>query len=471
MEDTKQLVSTRPVNDEDEMEQEEQGSVYVSPAHWMAPLAGTQFLPRHTLLLRYLTSNTKACVLLGIPVVFIGSENCWFNTASSSTINYINNVLGMGAATMYYSQAFEPYRLTILRTCSDTIVNEVPTRVNIAVRGLCVKIGRLGTIRFELCPPLIEPRDPTSEASRIMASVCYQPVLMKEYLKVFKLSGQERALHYIRPLFASMNDMLLIMWLVGNTLIDPRPMSKSCLPLGRDGSGKSTLLRLIQEALAGCSETVPYGLVTQKSAAVRDEVAYIASNCRALFSQDIDFRKGNLNLALFKSLTGDDYVRTRGSNVRINTSFFGASNYVPDLEATPDLLSDAIMRGLVCIPMSESAIDLPQAVPISGPKDKLDFLCSCIMTRVEQDAPMLSPQSLVLTLTMSRFHLADSMLEYDDGYIPELMSGKCVLGVLSGVMGCSVEEVVRFSGLISSRLLIIVCVHKLLRNLRPKYPY
>lgn len=435
---------------------------------WDVPHNGSFATGKSSLLVRWINSSTNTCTLMGTPLIFVDSLNHWDNMASSSAIVHINNILEMGNATVNYDVAFGPYRQVVHKYCSLVTASMPPMSVNIGTRRLSVELIDNATLAFRQVQPLIKAKDENSSADITLAGICYQPVTSVFIPKLYRYPGNGDVINYLSHVVPNTNDLLSIMWSIGNSIIDPVLNPRIILLVGPGGTGKSSLLRMIQMCTEGCSGTVRGTAITTKKSYMPNEITSLLVSCRILVGYDIDLIDGNINIPTLKGLTGGDFVHFRGSNIRSHCSLFLASNALPNIETGIELTTDAVHRRLVSIPMESSAMFLPYQPEPSLADQKLDFMCACVHTRLLFKHMPLSVASLVMSLAHSRFTEIRDRLFFKDGVVPNDSEGQIAVSILAVDLKCSNDEIVRRASLINPTLVVEVNGAKVIKGMFPR---
>lgn len=421
---------------------------------WDKPRVKTKSFPRYESLRDYLGNKGLACNFNGTKLVYIVPLNCWDNLASSVTQVNITHVADITNATVQYDKSFEPYRVFVSKYCNSANATFPPPSVNIGTRRLEVSLDQEGKILSMIdCRRLIELPVERSKELDIVSSVCYQPLAYTSFPRKFIASRPGSMMTHIAPLFHDMRDLVSVMWLVGNSLVDPVTRARTVLLAGEGATGKSRVLICIQECCDGSASTVRVGGMTSSRKEDTAEIMSMAASSRFMFAHDVNLETGELDLDVVKNVTGGDMISVGGNTARSLCSIFMGTNGVPNASEVDIYRSDAIMRRMVLIPMLTDAfaIGLEHAPVDEG--SKLDFVCSCIHTRLTYPEVPISPRALVLTITMDMYpYIRDELWFYEDD-VDKVKATEVeystVVAILAGVMGKSEKSIIHTCGLIS----------------------
>lgn len=421
---------------------------------WDAPRVKTKSFPRYASLQDYLGNKGLACNLNGTKLVYIVPLNCWDNLASSVAQVNITHVADITNATVQYDKSFEPYRVFVSKYCNSVNAILPPPSVNIGTRRLEVSLDGSGNVLTLInCRRLVElPVERTKELD-IVSSICYQPLAYTSYPEKYIASTPGGMTSHIAPLFHDLRDLISVMWLVGNSLVDPVARARTVLLAGEGATGKSRVLLCIQECCEGSTSTVRVGGMTSTRKDVTAEIMSMAASSRFMFAYDVNLETGKLDLDIVKNVTGGDMINVGGNTARSQCSVFMGTNGVPNASDEEIYRSDAIMRRMVMIPMMTDAfaIGLEHAPVDEG--SKLDFVCSCIHTRLTYSEVPISPRALVLTITMDMYpYVRDELWFYEDD-VPHVdateVEYRTVSSILAGALDKSESSVIYTCGLIS----------------------
>lgn len=405
------------------------------------------------------------CSAEGSQYVFVDTENRWCNLASPSAIARVCSLMDIKNATVNYDTAFLPYMEHLLKRCDSNISSPIPTSVCIGTARLEIdSTTEKGTMLFRESRTVLEEKH--GKVPQRVYGLCYMPVAMHIMPDEYTFPGKCSLLAYIAQLYPDPRDLVTLMWHVGNCLLDPSENPKSLMLCGPGGSGKSTALRTIYTALRGCCGTLPDGSLTTNFKRMPAEVAGVIVSSRMAVCYDVDLEKDMLNMAVFKNISGSDYIRVGNATCKSNCSLIIGTNGMVDLDAQPTYISDAIMRRLVCLYMDVSAISIPKTKIPDGADDKLDFVCACLHTRLQYDHIPVSPRNVVLTLCALMYGDVMELIEETTDAMTVLEYTE-VLDVISYVTKVSRESVAYKAKLISASAVLQVDGKTYIKGLRP----
>lgn len=452
--------------------------VYANDDGWMTPrVKGASVSPRHRKLYEHFAGPGLVCSLGGLDLVFLVEHNVWDNLAASQSVVSLNLAMGIENATVNYDTSFSPYINYVSKFCGVRQASYPPTSACIGTVRLAMTLDEASnTIKFELCPPLIE-----GDLHGCILSLPYQPIATDKLPVSFTFPGKSTILNFISPFYPDVRDLLTMMWIIGNSVHDPLVRPRTVMLAGPGGSGKSTVLKVVQRAMKGCASMIPDGSLTSKSDKMSHEVAVAVVSSRMVVCYDVDLEKRHMNLSTFKNITGGDNVKVGDVYTKSCCSLILATNGLPDAVEEPLYRSDAVIRRLVIVPMevdvfgydpemeNESAGAEHLALEPNDPVDYLDFICACLYIRTKHTHLPLSPMTMLLTLTASQYPLACDHIEECVDRGPTRAEACTVLGILSRILDCSEPQVITKCRLISRTCVVRDGNTQFIRGLRPRY--
>jgi hypothetical protein len=436
--------------------------------NWSSPLIDSEEKQSFDSIDRLLFNRGLLCRAYGGEYAFIDTSNSWCNLASSEAIVRINAIAGITNATVNFEKAISAYLKYIIKRCNANVAKPIPTSVCIGTRRLEIEVDKEDSniIKFYDCRPLLDTV--SINANDRVKGLCIMPIDTTVVPTIFSFPGKGEILIHILRTFPDPRDLVTFMWHVGNSLIDPIAQPKSLMICGPGGSGKSTLLQHLYSCMIGCCGILPDGSLTGSSRSMNHTIAEAITSSRMAICYDVDLEKEPLNMAVFKNISGSDYVRVGQTSLKSNCSLSLATNGIVDVDKQPEYHSDAIMRRVVCILMNVIALSIPKSAPIPEDSEtRLDFLCACIHTRISYEYIPVSPMSLLLTLCASKMDNAIALIEETNGPI-DVFDGNFVLDCLSNIINCSKENVVIKAKLISPMCIFTSYGHTYIKGLRKR---
>nr|CDI56317.1 uncharacterized protein BN887_03640 [Melanopsichium pennsylvanicum 4] len=109
----------------------------------------------------------------------------------------------------------------------------------------------------------------------------------------------------------SPEDLHLVMWVIGNSLVDPASKPKLVLLYGPGGNGKTTTIRAISECLQGTVHMLSQDYLSgTKQVYSEDAVGCMTS--RFVCYGDMELKSDSINALFWKMITGGNTVTAQG---------------------------------------------------------------------------------------------------------------------------------------------------------------
>lgn len=407
--------------------------------HWTTPMVTYRGGEKYRALDEMLYQKGLLCNIEGNQLVFVDSSNSWCNLASPAAMSRVNALMEITNATVNFDKSLSPFIDHILKRCDSNVSSIIPTSVCIGSTRLEVDSeSEPGTIVFQSSRTLVPHK--RKGVPMEVYSLCHMPIATHIQPTRYTFPGLCTMLGFVAQLFPDSRDLVTLMWHVGNSLVDPSENPKSVLLCGPGGSGKSTLIRAIYNAMQRCCGTLPDGSLTSNLRQMPAAVAEVVTSCRMAVCYDVDLEKEGLNMAIFKNISGSDYIRTQYVTCKSNCSLTMAANGLVDVDKQSVYKTDAIMRRVVCVYMGVAAVFIPKEKMPNKPDDKLDFACACMHIRLKYNHMPISPLNVVLTLCSSKYDTVTNMLCETSGALTRV-DCEAVLSILSHAIGITRNEV------------------------------
>jgi len=105
---------------------------------------------------------------------------------------------------------------------------------------------------------------------------------------------------FIKPLFTSDVELLVLMWCVGNAITDPVDTSNFVILNGGGGNGKSTVTKCVESALRGCTSPLPPGTLNKHTMS-EDALIAVCGN-RVVTESDVNLSWKFPNVSVVRSI-------------------------------------------------------------------------------------------------------------------------------------------------------------------------
>lgn len=407
------------------------GLTWAKDLQWYKPFVTYKGSDRFDAVEAALSSKGLLAIVNGERYMFVDMLNYWCNLAAKVAMLRLCGLMDIKNATVNYPDATVGYNEFIIKRCDANEASTLPVSVCIGTMRLEVTmIPEKKTLLFTESRTVINKEGKTGNVPAVVYQCCIMPIRSTIHPTVYVFPGKCDLLGYIAQLYPDPRDLVTLLWHVGNCIVDPVSNPKSLMLYGPGGSGKSTVLRVIANMLGSCCGLLPDGCLTSPNMAMPVSVASVIASNRMAVCYDVALDKFPLNMAVFKNISGSDYVRVGELSVKTNCSLTIGTNGYPDIEKQPDYTSDAIMRRIVGLYMDVSALDIPIVAEPSGMDDRIDLAAAAIYMRMLYEYIPVTPNTVLSTLTTSFYTEVRNLVEETSDTIgtDEAYEVLCIIG-------------------------------------------
>ncbi|CAI7902015.1 unnamed protein product [Closterium sp. NIES-54] len=188
----------------------------------------------------------------------------------------------------------------------------------------------------------------------------------------------------------------LVMWTVGNGLLDPIARPRILYLYGpKGGEGKSTALQVLASQLPGCYRPLSKNYPGTASNLPEDEKAGLM-DYRFTSHGDVVLKDGRVNATLWKEVCGGDLVSVSGGVGVLDLTVLLASNdiWFPHLSQRQTWMT----RRTFVILLDRPALDLPRPEIAFSDRDVFEFTCACLGTRLKWEQHPVTAECVLLTI-------------------------------------------------------------------------
>ncbi|KAJ3219739.1 hypothetical protein HK099_004579 [Clydaea vesicula] len=253
--------------------------------------------------------------------IFVPSEGSWVFSFSEVGIQYLCTRLDMTNVTVNGAIAIAPYLKYAYKIVDD--VKPVP-------RSICISSYRLkvfdskGELLLSRVNDLVDchPRLPLR-----VKGFCCSPAINSNII-ASKIVYEEKCEIYGILLNVLDDDALkVLIWTIGNGLIDPVSNSKLIYFRGDGGDGKTSLIEILESVLDGCIVPLTKDYVCLDKQLDNVDLARAASS-RFVSCSEVTTNDGKINEKFWKMMTGGDLIASSFGDVRLRCTVFLASNVI-----------------------------------------------------------------------------------------------------------------------------------------------
>ena len=348
-----------------------------------------------------LLSQGRLANMNGNVILFVSSASGWCLLDSYESTSFLSAEMKTGAS-VNYDIATKALRAHIKGT-------RLPTYVTARTACLSRRYNISETkTSFDLEEVVMDIRgDPGRELDRSMCTsgikcAYHCPSMTKDWI----LTRSRGAIGtWLSRTFG--DSLSTIMWIVGNTIVEPCSDNYLVLVVGESMSGKSTALRIIGEVFKDRMTALPSSYIVGSRILVASEVEKYTS-ARILLSQDLEFVESvGLNIANIKMITGGDIITgNSGEAITMSKTVIATCNVLPCPELTSAWCQPQHSRRVLAVMalsrlgQSDGKSNLP--VPHFTEQDVSSFAYRCVLERLSFDNIPLSIRDLFMVLFLGR---------------------------------------------------------------------
>lgn len=414
---------------------------------------------------RHYVSPGLVAELGGQQMLFLDMANHWISLVSRTAALRVSQVIGNDNVSVNYGDSYAPYYSKFSKACGTNSFSFVPVSTCIGTERLTVELDKATkTLKFDPTEPY--PIKGRKDIPPFVYSLCYQPTDHVNIPLDYTFPGVGTVMEFLRPLFPDVRTMISYMWLTGNCARDPVARPRCTLLCGPGGSGKSTALRMATAAMKGVTNLIPDNILTRNFNGLEDKIAQTVVKSRLVTCYELDLDKHEINMSMFKNITGSDYVKVGEFMAKAICSFAIATNGLPNVDRQPEFASDALSRRMVCLKMNVDTAEAPFEPDPGNDADKMDFHCACLYMRMLYPDLPISPDNLLLTLCMSKYHRALELIDVDVDEPVSALEGRAVVAVIAGLMLCDPYRVIERCRLISMSCIQVTPIGVIIKGMR-----
>lgn len=422
--------------------------VYYYDVDWNKPAILLPGAEKWQLIDKYYVDKGLVADLSGQQMMFLDVANHWISLVSHTAALRVSQVIGNDNVSVSYGASYAPYYSKMAKACNSNSVSFVPASICVGTKRLGIEYNRkTRTLNLEPVDPL--PLKRSAGVPPFVYSLCYLPTDHIDIPMSYEFPGIGSVLNFLYPLFPDKRRMITYMWLLGNAIVDPISRPRCMMLVGPGGAGKSTALRMAMAALSGASNLIADNILVRNYESLNDKVAQVVIKSRLVTCFELDLVNNDINMSVFKNITGNDFVRSGEFMSRAACSFAIATNGLHNVVREPEFMSDALSRRMVCIKMDVDTSNADFELDPSISRDKMDFLCACAYTRMKYSHLPITPEDLIITLAGTLYPKVMRYIREERSRPVEIVEGRAVISIIAGILSTSARSVVDRCKLIS----------------------
>lgn len=321
----------------------------------------------------------------GTCYMFIPSLGTWWHCRSSPACRYLAEMLGMDNVSVNFGIAVDPY-LSIVESHSMT-TKEITRSVCIGTFRMFVQLDGNTVLYAPLSYIASEAPDGViaSYGEVRKSGFCFKSISSSRI--PYSLSCNFRSLGE-DVISNVLNDdyLRILMWSVGNSILDPVSGSKVIILIGAGGNGKTETINVVQSNTIGISAALTQDYIGNDKLRLREEDVQILLNNRIVTFGDCELQDGyKVNPSFLKLLTSNDRLTTKTISGKVQClGLFGTNNmYFP----MKSVLQPWFARRVVTMNIPPITVKLPPLPNAYNDIDMLYFINSALKTRLSFEYP------------------------------------------------------------------------------------
>jgi hypothetical protein len=203
----------------------------------------------------------------------------------------------------------------------------------------------------------------------------------------------------------------VLMWIIGNGLLDPVDRPRAVYLYGNGGDGKSVTINTIINNLPGCV----YPLSTDYIGSNKQMKDIDLTQClsaRFITHGDVELNNGKINSTFWKSITGGDTVRVAGGQGKIKCTGIFASNqlwFLPYFSR-----KEWFTRRSVVLVMNKPPKGVQPPPESYSESEIYHFIMNCVATRLKTNHPPITLKMAFITMFGTGVGYATAGIELDE---------------------------------------------------------
>lgn len=440
--------------------------VYYHDSDWNKPAILLPGAERWQLIDKHYIDKGLVADLSGQQMMFLDVSNHWISLVSHTAALRVSQVLGNDNVSVNYGAAYSPYYSKMSKACNSNSVSFVPASICVGTKRLGIEYNRSSkTLKLEPVDPL--PVKRMHNLPPFVYTLCYLPTDHIDIPLSYAFPGVGVIPNFLYPLFPDKRRMVTYMWLLGNAVVDPISRPRCMMLVGPGGAGKSTALRMAMAALSGAANLIADNILTKNYDGLNDKVAQVVIKSRLVTCFELDLVHHDMNMSVFKNITGNDFVRVGEFMSRAACSFGIATNGLHNVVREPEFMSDALSRRMVCIKMDVDTANADFEPDPSMSRDKMDFLCACAYMRMKHSHLPITPEDLIITLAGTLYPTIMKHIREERSRPVGIIEGRAVISIIAGILSTSTRSVVDRCRLISLSCIDYTPLGYIIRGLVP----
>lgn len=358
--------------------------------------------------------------------VFVNSVGYWVYMRSSVALRHIADKLGLEKVTVNFAVATMPYVVyaeSVAKSCA-----QIPPSVCYSTWRLRVSM-RGSTMIFEPISSLVQYARGFPASLRI-TGLCVCPIQIRTIptrLDRYEISRAEQVLgNVLTP-----PQLRVLMWVIGNGLVDPVDRPRVVYLYGGGGDGKSVTINTLIANLRGCISPLSKDYAGREIPMSEDDLDRALSS-RFVTYGDVSLKDNKINSAFWKLITGGDTIQTSTGQGRILCTAIMASNNI--WYPGSAMLRTWFTRRTVALVMNSPPLGCAPPPVDYNDEDVYWFTINCIRERLRSDTMPVTLEMAFITIFGRKVAVATRSIIITQSTSPfGCMAGTHAVSLASGI--------------------------------------
>ncbi|KAF8057794.1 hypothetical protein FPV67DRAFT_1677020 [Lyophyllum atratum] len=222
---------------------------------------------------RNLTDIGLVTEVAGRTCVFLNGSNWWVPIEHPDALKMVCSAAGITNVPVNFATSASAFMIHINSAATMNRAPPIPRSVCIGISRLTVLESSDGeSIMFETVsvPPRLLSNGLLSGKLR---SLCLMPIINPLYPTIVKKGFKCMPYEYFCRFVTVRKEIDTIMWVVGNSILDPVSTARCVFLTGEGGTGKSSLCNYVYECLGKCAFVVDTSILYGYASEMRDAMS------------------------------------------------------------------------------------------------------------------------------------------------------------------------------------------------------
>lgn len=354
------------------------------------------------------TSKNRITRFANGTYIFVPRLGHWTHIRSQNAMKYVAEIMDLKYVSVNFDVATDPY---------VSFLENIARPCNLFPKSVCMGTWRLAismASNFMKLNPVsgiagdYKPRDPMFN-SRI-SGMTINPLSIRIIPRMYLLGEVSRAEQVLSNVLTP-EQLKVLMWVIGNGLIDPIDRPKTVYLYGNGGDGKSVTINTIINNLPGCVFPLSTDYVGSNKSMKDVDITQCLS-ARFITHGDVELNNGKINSTFWKVITGGDTIRVAGGQGKLKCTGIFASNQIWFLPWFSR--KEWFTRRSIVLTMNKPPKDADPPPESYSEHEIYNFIMNCLAIRMQYDTAPITLSMAFVTMFGSGVGYATVGVELDE---------------------------------------------------------